>query len=176
MKRLTFSMVIWSLVHEMRISIIFPLIIFISIKLDWKISGIFVFLLSIISFFLIKEIPTKFNIPISTNYFITLHYLGMFIMGFLIAKHKDFLINKYLNLYQNIALVLIAILFFNYPKIPLMVPYKLFGEIDFLLYTLMTDCTIGIGASLIVILALRSIAFSRSSSFNIHSFYGRDIL
>ena len=169
----TFSMVTWSLVHEMRISIVFPFIVFILMKFTWKASGVFAICLSVISFFLIQGIPTKFDTAISTNYFITLHYLGMFIVGTLIVKHKGYLINKHFNPSFYLVLVPVAVLFFNYPNIPLMVPYKLFGEIDFLLYKMMADWVITIGASMIILLALQSIKFSKFLNFKPIRFMGK---
>ncbi|MEY2192747.1 acyltransferase family protein [Neobacillus sp. BF23-41] len=58
----TFVMVIWSLVHEMRISIIFPFVVLMLHRLDWKLSTLLSLVLSAVSFILIKVIPTQFNI------------------------------------------------------------------------------------------------------------------
>ncbi|MDF2791490.1 MAG: acyltransferase family protein, partial [Neobacillus sp.] len=76
-----FLMVIWSLVHEMRISIIFPFVMFFLIRIDWKVSIGLAMILSFVSSFFMGKFPSEFDTTISTNYFITLHYLSFFIIG-----------------------------------------------------------------------------------------------
>lgn len=94
-------MVIWSLVHEMRISIIFPFV-FLLIRINWRLSTILAIALTFISFGLMTSIPSEFNTPVSTNYFVTLHYLSMFIIGALLAINREFLISSIVNSKKNI--------------------------------------------------------------------------
>ncbi|MBO1579742.1 acyltransferase [Bacillus sp. XF8] len=156
-----FIMVIWSLVHEMRISIVFPLIIFLLLRVNWKVSiGIAMFL-SAIGYLLMKNIPSEFNMPVSTNYFVTLHYSSMFIIGALLAKNREYLINKIINLKVKYLLLPLGILFFNYPRIPFMILSKLIGEIDYTLYLVIIDWYICFGACLIILSALSSKRFSK---------------
>ncbi|KFM99023.1 acyltransferase [Bacillus clarus] len=156
-----FIMVIWSLVHEMRISIVFPLIIFLLLRVNWKVSiGIAMFL-SVIGYLLMKNIPSEFNIPVSTNYFITLHYSSMFIIGALLAKNREYLVSKIINSKVKYILLPLGLLFFNYPRIPFMLLSKLIGEIDYELYLIIIDWYICFGAVLIILSALSSRLFSK---------------
>ncbi|PDY48182.1 acyltransferase family protein [Bacillus pseudomycoides] len=156
-----FIMVIWSLVHEMRISIVFPLIIFLLLRVNWKVSiGIAMFL-SVIGYLLMKNIPSEFNMPVSTNYFITLHYSSMFIIGALLAKNREYLVSKIMNLKVKYLLLPLGLLFFSYPRIPFMLLSKLIGEIDYELYLIIIDWYICFGAVLIILSALSSKLFSK---------------
>ena len=112
-------MTIWSLVHEMRISIIFPVIVFLLLKIDWKICIIFAMIFSVVSSFFMKNFTTEFNTPISTNYFITFHYISMFIIGALLAKNREYLINKIANLKLKCLFLCfgLGVLFLNYPRL-----------------------------------------------------------
>ncbi|PEY33365.1 acyltransferase [Bacillus cereus] len=156
-----FIMVIWSLVHEMRISIVFPLIIFLLLRVNWKVSiGIAMFL-SVIGYLLMKNIQSEFNMPVSTNYFITLHYSSMFIIGALLAKNREYLVSKIINLKVKYLLLPLGLLFFSYPRIPFMLLSKLIGEIDYDLYLIIIDWYICFGAVLIILSALSSKLFSK---------------
>ncbi|MBJ8051852.1 acyltransferase [Bacillus cereus] len=156
-----FIMVIWSLVHEMRISIVFPLIIFLLLRVNWKVSiGIAMFL-SVIGYLLMKNIPSEFNMPVSTNYFITLHYSSMFIIGALLAKNREYLVSKIINSKVKYILLPLGLLFFSYPRIPFMLLSKLIGEIDYDLYLIIIDWYICFGAVLIILSALSSKLFSK---------------
>ncbi|PEX48371.1 acyltransferase [Bacillus cereus] len=156
-----FIMVIWSLVHEMRISIVFPLIIFLLLRVNWKVSiGIAMFL-SVIGYLLMKNIPSEFNMPVSTNYFITLHYSSMFIIGALLAKNREYLVSKIINSKVKYILLPLGLLFFSYPRIPFMLLSKLIGEIDYDLYLIIIDWYICFGAVVIILSALSSKLFSK---------------
>ncbi|PFD42975.1 acyltransferase [Bacillus cereus] len=156
-----FIMVIWSLVHEMRISIVFPLIIFLLLRVNWKVSiGIAMFF-SVIGYLLMKNIPSEFNMPVSTNYFITLHYSSMFIIGALLAKNREYLVSKIINSKVKYILLPLGLLFFSYPRIPFMLLSKLIGEIDYELYLIIIDWYICFGAVLIILSALSSKLFSK---------------
>ncbi|MGG0237742.1 acyltransferase family protein [Bacillus rhizoplanae] len=157
----TFIMVIWSLVHEMRISIVFPFIIFLLLRVDWKVSIGGAIVLSSIGYLLMKNIPSEFNMPVSTNYFITFHYISMFIIGALLAKNREYLISKIIDSKVKYLLFPLGILFFIYPRIPFMPLSKIVGEIDYTLYLIIIDWYISFGAALIVLSALSLKRFSR---------------
>ncbi|MGG2014582.1 acyltransferase family protein [Bacillus sp. S10(2024)] len=157
----TFIMVIWSLVHEMRISIVFPFIIFLLLKVDWKISIGGAMILSAIGYLLMMNIPSEFHAPVSTNYFVTLHYIAMFIIGALLAKNREYLISKIMDSKVKYLLLPFGILFFNYPRIPFMPLSKLVGEMDYSLYLIVIDWYISFGAALIILSALSLKRFSK---------------
>lgn len=73
----------WSLVYEMRISLIFPLLMFFVIKFNWKaVLGV-----SIVLPFIINFVPYY----IYPNF----QYAGIFVVGALLAKHRLWLIEHY---------------------------------------------------------------------------------
>jgi len=105
----TFDPVLWSLVHEMRISLLFPLIAFLIIRFNWKTSILVACLLSMTS--MAFEHIAKVKYHFEGDYFITIHYASMFIFGALLAKHRIDLVQKYKSFSQRgrCALVLFAI-------------------------------------------------------------------
>jgi peptidoglycan/LPS O-acetylase OafA/YrhL len=86
--------VIWSLIQEMRISLIFPVIILLIKRYNWIISISLGLVLSIVSglndIFRFEE-----SLGYNNTFFDTLHYTSMFIIGALLAKHLNYLINLY---------------------------------------------------------------------------------
>ncbi|HDR6311980.1 TPA: acyltransferase [Bacillus cereus] len=75
----------WSLIHEMRISIIFPVIIYFILKHNWKLTLIVSFIWCSSAFVLTNKL-NAFN---QSDYLMTIYYLFMFIVGALLAKHKN---------------------------------------------------------------------------------------
>ncbi|MEH7336891.1 acyltransferase, partial [Neobacillus drentensis] len=149
-------MVIWSLVHEFRISIIFPFVVLFLFRVGWKLSVVMASITSIGSFLLIKIFPTQFTLAISTNYFITLHYLSIFIIGALIAKYRIPLISKFQIKQIKYPLIVISFTFYNYTQFPYMIIGKLYKNIDYLLYQILLDWIVCIGGAGILLSVLGS--------------------
>ncbi len=103
----------WSLVHELRISFFFPLIMLLIIK--WKFNKIF--FISLISYILLISIffltTHKFEIHIVFSLIKsardTIYYTGFFIMGALIAKYKEQLRAVYIKLSFTSKVILFGI-------------------------------------------------------------------
>jgi peptidoglycan/LPS O-acetylase OafA/YrhL len=167
----SFIMVIWSLVHEMRISFIFPLIILILTRLNIKLSIFIPVVLSTSSVFLIIHFPTKFNIPISTNYFITLHYTSMFIIGSLVAKYRL----KLLNIKNSVKILIFfaGIVFFYFPGIPFKILSLVIGNVQYTSYQIYIDWMIAIGSSCLIITSLNSKIASNFLLFRPINFLGK---
>lgn len=90
--------VVWSLFHEMRISIIFPLIMFIVLKFDWKKSIFFGFGIFIIAK-LICDIASKFigNDAISSvflSFGTTFYYALFFVLGSVLSKYRTQVVQR----------------------------------------------------------------------------------
>ena len=81
-KNAQFNPVIWSLVHEMRISLVFPFVVLILRTANWRYCCAAAVALSCVG-----VIANKLTAD-HTDYFYTLHYLGFFIVGFLLARHR----------------------------------------------------------------------------------------
>ncbi len=102
---------IWSLVHEMRISLLFPLVMVLVIKFRWK-SFFIACGLSIFGF-LMSVLTGGGNI----NYFITLYYVAFFMLGSLLAMYKEYFIKWYsrVSLVVKISCGILSLLLITYP-------------------------------------------------------------
>lgn len=149
-----FNNVIWSLIHEMRISIIFPILGYILIKYKWYSTLGICFGLSLIS-----GLNNIYNFETSygnnTSFLDTLHYSSMFLIGGLIAKNKDFLLRIYINLSKSLKFILIFLGFISYTYYG---GVKAISEkINISPYSeILGDYSIAFGVSLIIIISLGS--------------------
>jgi peptidoglycan/LPS O-acetylase OafA/YrhL len=89
-----FDPVLWSLVHEMRISIVFPIIMYGVRLVDWKINLALGFLLSCFNWWMI-HLNFYQEVQYQHDYFATLSYVGFFILGALLAKHRELLVSRF---------------------------------------------------------------------------------
>lgn len=85
-----FNIVIWTLIHELRISFIFPFLVVIAIRFNWKINMLFGMALAISGaiFHLLFQDPYQ---PVYKSLF----YILMFIVGILISKNRDYITGRY---------------------------------------------------------------------------------
>jgi len=109
----TINVVIWSLVHEMRVSLIFPLILLL-LKLKWQTVITIALIISIVACFgIVHNInPSQgFN----NSYLYTCHYFSIFLIGALLAKFQNRLVNLYTNLSIRLkaALLTLALLVYT---------------------------------------------------------------
>jgi peptidoglycan/LPS O-acetylase OafA/YrhL len=90
--------VTWSLVHEMRISIFFPVIMFFIIKLNWKKGlplGVGVSLFLWVFFTGVSSVLENSNLQqLAMSFGETFYYTSFFVIGATLAKYKDVLISK----------------------------------------------------------------------------------
>ncbi|MEI7026136.1 acyltransferase family protein [Paenibacillus sp. y28] len=113
-----FQYTIWSLVHEMRISIIFPFLMVIVMRLNWKFNLLLALFCSGLGhagkyvLFHLYGNPT----PPLSSFHATIHYIALFIIGALLAKHRTGLISFYQKLGRpvHVALLLAAVLLYTY--------------------------------------------------------------
>jgi len=150
-----FDNVIWSLIHEMRISIIFPVIGMIVMKLNWKHSlliGIILSMLSIINIVFHFEPTDGYH----TAFSFTLHYISMFLIGGIIAKERAGLVKLYKTYSSKkvkVTLFFIALCCYTYYWILLerMVsgPLSWFAEIS-------SDYIIALGCTILIVFAMAS--------------------
>lgn len=99
-----YNPVIWSLIHELRISILFPLIMLLVLRYGWKrniIMTISIPVLFCITYIFILKV-FKYDITINTmdltSYLLTPHYVAFFMLGAIMAKYKQFLNGFYATL------------------------------------------------------------------------------
>jgi peptidoglycan/LPS O-acetylase OafA/YrhL len=85
---------VWSLVQEMRVSLLFPLLFWLVHRMRIITNLIVCGVLSAIS-----EGAARFNLEISngyqTGYFFTAHVVSLFIIGILLAQHREGLVRQY---------------------------------------------------------------------------------
>ncbi|ETI67537.1 acyltransferase family protein [Neobacillus vireti] len=150
-----YNNVLWSLVQEMRVSLIFPIIAVIIIRVKWHVSLLMCFCLSFIS-----GLNNIFNwensLGYHTSFFASLQIISMFILGSLLAKHLYQLIEIYVILTKNnkIVLLIFTVSCFIYNEALTVVANHLgiyqYGEI-------MSDYSIGVGSVLVILISLASI-------------------
>jgi len=92
-----FDPVIWSLIVEMRLSLLFPLIIYFVLKFGWRANLLGGILCSFIGwgFYFLKH---RNVIHFEHNYFDTFSCILMFVVGALLAQNRDWLKEKFLRL------------------------------------------------------------------------------
>lgn len=146
-----YNTVIWSLVHEMRISIIFPLLMLAILRFNWKTNIGISLTFSLVAFILLVKINPIFN----TNIILTLHYTSMFMIGSLLAKHIESIVDFYKKLPNFIKMLSLvsAIVSYTYSG--------LFTNIGFIHNFLINEYAVVVGSSLFIIIALSSDIFSK---------------
>jgi peptidoglycan/LPS O-acetylase OafA/YrhL len=150
-----FNNVIWSLVHEMRISLLFPLIAFCVIRLNWKTNLLICLLLS--SPNLLKD---YFSLGYEDVTIVdTMHYTSMFIIGALLAKHKDTLVAIYLKWSTLRKWMLLIAVFpaYAFSTVISTIISKLGLPYEFVI----SDYAASFGSSIFIIYALGSIKLSK---------------
>ncbi|NIK75681.1 peptidoglycan/LPS O-acetylase OafA/YrhL [Paenibacillus castaneae] len=75
--------ILWTLVHEMRISLLFPFLMIIIIKGGWKAGLPFAFALSFGAEWALNHFETRYM----TNFVVSFHYASIFLVGALLAKY-----------------------------------------------------------------------------------------
>jgi peptidoglycan/LPS O-acetylase OafA/YrhL len=165
------NIVFWSLAHEMRISILFPLVMFFVLKYSWK-KNIIVALSMSISFFLIYYLNIKlFSYDItknSTSYFSSIRYIAFFITGALLARHMESFRLFYEKIPSTVKILLgvIGILSYTYPR-------WFFYKKHFLHMSFINDVTVVIGCSIFIIFSINSKKISSILMFKPIHFVGK---
>jgi peptidoglycan/LPS O-acetylase OafA/YrhL len=156
--------VLWSLVHEMRISIIFPFIVWIVFKYDWKKVILLGFVLSVFGVVTEKFLGLSL---VPTNYFISFHYAFMFLAGSLLAKYHQGISNKVslVNKGSKILLLVVAILLYTFRW--------LLSSNEIIHNKLSNEWATTIGVCIIIILALSSKTISKVLKIKPMKFLGK---
>ncbi|OPJ59243.1 acyltransferase family protein [Clostridium oryzae] len=155
-KTYAYDFVIWSLVHEMRISLIIPILVFISIKLDWKkIIAMCIVLSTIASLLWVRFVDASKYLYKSSPYE-TLHYISIFFIGILLSKYHKKLISAFKNCSIEFKLMVLIISLSAYG-------YR--GWVPFhgtsLHFWAIEDWSIALGSCGLIIVALGSKAASK---------------
>lgn len=134
--------VLWSLVHEMRISLVFPILMFFVIRWNWLRAIVVAATLSVLG----SILPSDHQ-----DYAASLEFVLMFMVGALLARHRHAVSGWYRSLPRAArrAIPLLAVLAYTYAWWVLPMNSRL--HLGF-----MNDWATGLGASLLVIMAISS--------------------
>ncbi|WP_406697497.1 acyltransferase [Singulisphaera sp. Ch08] len=106
-----FDPVIWTLRHEMRISIVFPIIMVVVMRLRWQLSIGVAFLLSVAGLVL-----DRVGHDVLGDYPYSLYVVLPFVVGAVLARHRNHLIAAYNRMWiaAQVLWFVIALLLYNY--------------------------------------------------------------
>lgn len=145
--------ILWTLVHEMRISILFPFVMFVIVKGGWKVGLPLAFVLTFGSEILLENIKTRYM----TNFVVSLHYASFFIIGALLARYREELKSVFsrLNGWWSALLLVVAICLYAFKWIG-------YGE-DFQKVFMPNrgDWLTALGASIFIVTAVSSVWLSK---------------
>ena len=141
--------VLWSLVHEMRISLIFPVILYVITRFKWKAAIAIAFSCSCLGF--TSGVISYRVASYSPDFFLTLHYVSMFIIGALLAQHRDALARAFsaMSRVNKLCLFGAATLAYTYK-------WWFFRNTRLLHINIIDDWTVASGVCLFIIFALSS--------------------
>ncbi|MFB7138228.1 acyltransferase family protein [Gottfriedia sp. NPDC056225] len=153
-----FNGVIWTLIHELRIALIFPFIVLLVKRINWKLSILICFALTSL-----KALDIVFKIEKSNGFHIsyidTLSYISIFILGVILAKHRVELVNYFqkLKLKYKILFFIFSILLFNFSGLAIYDIYEVTKLHPFTEFSLIIqEYGMGLGAVGLFIVAIGS--------------------
>lgn len=138
--------VLWSLVQEMRLSLIFPFLMFFVNRYSWKFTLGVGSIVGVVGGLFYNLYPAY-----QADLLFTLECVGLFILGALLAKHRFALIQTYQRLPRWSHYPLFAGGVIGYTA-----GWWLYGVIFLRFFSLFTDIVTVIGAAVLLVLALAS--------------------
>ncbi|HET6383372.1 MAG TPA: acyltransferase [Armatimonadota bacterium] len=110
-----FAPVIWSLVVEMRLSLVFPLLMLLALRANWRVTLAAAWVASFGSFVLYGHL--RRHAGWSNDSLLTVHYATIFVIGILLCRHRSALQERYRGLSKRMkwALALFSVLCYTYP-------------------------------------------------------------
>lgn len=149
--------VIWSLVHEMRISLVFPLIAWIVLKWNWKAVALLLPVFSVVGY---GVHALGFHNPRMFGGWFqvldSLQYVPMFMAGALLAKHRQAVIRAWVRMNVAVKALALAIGWIAYTY-----PYTILPGISAIHKPFMNEFAALIGALAAISAAISSSAFRR---------------
>jgi peptidoglycan/LPS O-acetylase OafA/YrhL len=163
--------VVWSLVHEMRISLVFPIIMFLLIKSDFKKGIGLAILLSCIGIILSF---TSDKVFIGTEIYYTIHCTSLFIVGALLAKYRVNVIKKLstLSMKSKIILFLIGIILYLYAH-PSFVLNILIQDFNPFYRAVIDTWFTSLGATILIVFAISPSLFSKILRIRFVNYIGK---
>lgn len=140
-----FNFSIWSLVHEMRISIIFPILMYFVLLLNFKQNAMLCVLISSVSTIIGEKWSSL--LKYDTSIVLTIKFIPFFILGALIAKYNQKLCNYYITSSKMIKLTIAVVGLILYTFEWCFFRFN---------YFILNEWTTALGASIFIILSLNS--------------------
>lgn len=164
--------VIWSLVHEMRISIIFPVIMLILVKMNWQKGIVFGAGFSVISIILFQTFKVGND---GVEFINTLHYISIFIVGALVAKYFSQITAKVkqFNKPQKLFLFGFGMMMYLYAKPSFVIAAFIYPEIAPFYRTVLDSWFVAVGSIILIVFAISSNIFSRILSIGFIKYLGK---
>jgi peptidoglycan/LPS O-acetylase OafA/YrhL len=155
--------VIWSLVHELRISFIFPFIVLFVKYSKWKLTILiclmFTFIAGLNNIFVFQE-----SLGYRNSYFDTIQYLPLFMFGALLAKHRIQLTTYFQKMekWQKWVFLVFSIILYRFSEQIVFVLYEV-TKIEMLSthFWIIMEYTTAVGVIGIMINALGSFKLAR---------------
>ncbi|WP_410501901.1 acyltransferase [Exiguobacterium acetylicum] len=173
--------VTWSLVHEMRISFFFPLLMIFIVRLNWKksvfIGGLFFLFLWTALTLTSELIRFKEMSDLILSFAETFYYTPFFIIGACLAKYKDSLINtiKMLSNTLKLLLIFLVVVLYNFEWMSFGFGGLKYKEtiIPTRVVSLIVDYTVVLGVSILLILILSSYRLTKLLNVSILQSLGK---
>lgn len=169
--------VIWSLVHEMRISLLFPALVYL-VRFHEKTAIGASMLLSGFAWW-IGSLQANNVVHFSHNYFSTIQYIPIFVIGALLAKHRAMFVEKFscMSIRTKFLMLLIAVLaYLNASWLPYitLLPKNALVTLLGKAFTkeVFQEWLIALGASVFIVAALGSSSLSRFLGLGVVRFLG----
>jgi peptidoglycan/LPS O-acetylase OafA/YrhL len=167
--------VIWSLVHEMRISLIFPFILYILVKMNWiksLISALIIPVVIVVVYY-VSLITIGYDLLASliwepSAYIRTIHFVSFFVLGAILARYLQYFNSVYgrTNKFTKMIIISIAVTFYMYNSL-------IFPENYVLHLPLIGDWMIAIGCLVFIVFSLNSTLIKRFLSMKPVNFTGK---
>jgi peptidoglycan/LPS O-acetylase OafA/YrhL len=158
-----FDSPIWSLVQEMRISLVFPILMFSVVRFNWIVNLLIALFISAVPF----KIGHMYHNSQINAYSITLMYAAMFIAGALLAKHRTVITEGYRRMPRILkcGLLCVGIVLFTYKW--LLVHVAILHE------PIIANWFVTMGAAIFIVTAIGSGTASRVLRFYPIAFLGK---
>ncbi len=152
--------VVWSLVHEMRISLVFPFIMWLVLRASWQQSLVLAAALSAAG---VLSAAITGATQLETSLHASLHYAAMFVVGALIAKHREEIggLMAGLTKARRLALLVAGVAMYLYFRPSYVLYHWLIPGFAPFHRTVVDTWFITAGAAAIIVFALSSAQFSR---------------
>jgi peptidoglycan/LPS O-acetylase OafA/YrhL len=166
--------VIWSLIHEMRISIIFPLLMFFIMRNNIVRNVIIVFSIPIVYFASYYICLKLFSYDITifkagySSYLLTPHYAAFFILGAIFAKYKERAVRIYKKIPFAYKIVLVCFGLIAYLYVWLVLPNNSIAHMF-----IFNDWAIALGSCIFIWFGLNSGLLKRILLFKPILFIGK---